>query len=64
MKEYFKNLKEHPGIGTATLFTIMFMFAGMSNKSFQNPLHGMLFGLACSSLIWIIILISNINRGK
>lgn len=62
MKEYFKRLKEHPGLGAATLMTIMFVFAGMSNKSIEKPIDGAIFGLLCSSVVWVTVLISNIKR--
>lgn len=63
MKNYFKRLKEHPGLGMAIVITIMAFFAGASNKSFHVWWHGGIFGLICACvLIWSIILISNFKK--
>lgn len=60
MKDYFKRLKDHPGLGIATILTVMGGFAGAANKSFENTLHGMLFGvIVMGTLVWSIVLISN-----
>lgn len=60
MKDYFKRLKDHPGLGIATILTVMGAFAGAANKNFENPLHGALFGvIVMGTFVWSIVLISN-----
>ena len=63
MKDYFKRLKEHPGINVGISITLLGFVAGAANKSFHEWYMGGLFGLICSAVIvWPIILISNIKR--
>jgi hypothetical protein len=67
MKDYFKRLKDHPGIGVATIMTIMGFCAGASNKSLppEKWWYGGLFGmLAMGIVVWSCVLISNIDRSK
>lgn len=60
MRDYFKRLKNHSGLGTATMFTIIGGLAGMTNKSIQNPLHGFLFGAVFMGVICFgMVLLSN-----
>lgn len=60
MKDYFKRLKDHPGLGIATILTVMGALAGAQNKSFENPLNGALFGVAVMGVfVWSVVLISN-----
>ena len=60
MKDYFKRLKDHPGLGIATALTFMGALAGAQNKSFENPLNGALFGVAVIGVfVWSVVLISN-----
>ena len=62
MKEYFKRLKDHPGLGVATMVTILGFLAGSTNKSlppdkwYIGGLFGMLF-IAIPA--WLMVLISN-----
>lgn len=60
VREYFKRLKTHAGLETATFMTLLSALAGASNKSFENVWHGALFGLVFGGVIfWGIVLISN-----
>jgi hypothetical protein len=60
---YFQRLKDHPGLGVATILTIMGALAGGSNESFNNIWCGSLFGAAfMGGFVWGIVLISNFNR--
>lgn len=62
MREYFKRLKDHPGVGYAFAFTIMGAMAGAQNKS-GPPLTGALFGgLLMGVIVWSMVLISNSGR--
>ena len=62
MKEYFKRLQQHSGIEIAILMTILCVLAGGANKNFESVWGGMLFGLCCSIIIWVIVLISNLKK--
>lgn len=60
MKDYFKRLKDHPGLGIATASTVMGALAGAANESFKNPLNGALFGvIVVGTFVWSMVLISN-----
>jgi hypothetical protein len=60
MKDYFKRLKDHPGLGIGTILTVMGGFAGTQNKNFENPLNGALFGVAVMGVVvFSVILFSN-----
>jgi len=63
MKTYWNNLKEHPGVPLASLMSLLCPLAGMTNKSF-SILHGAIFGLCLSILIWIPVLITNYTNNK
>jgi hypothetical protein len=59
MRDYFKRLKSHPGLGIAVIMTVLGAFA-LAIKSFQNPLHGALFGIIIVGLfVWLPVLLSN-----
>lgn len=60
MKDYFKRLKEHPGVGFATLLTIVMFIAGATNQNVSVCWHGGLFGaLFGGGFFWMIVLLSN-----
>ena len=60
MKAYFKRLKYHPGVSFAIIFTILGGLGGASNKSFQNPWHGFLFGATALGFVtWGLVLATN-----
>lgn len=60
---YFTRLKDHPGLGTGLIFTILGTFAGASNTSFENIWYGALFGtIVMGGFVWSVILISNFDR--
>lgn len=62
MKEYFKRLKDHPGVSVATMMTFLGGLAGASNESFA-PLDGLIFGiLVGGGLTWSIVLITNLRK--
>jgi len=64
MKDYFKRLKEHSGLGTATAMMVMGFLAGAGNKSFAIWWHGGLFGAICISIFcFSAVLLSNFKRG-
>jgi hypothetical protein len=59
---YFERLKDHPGLGMATIMTLMGTFAGASNKSF-GVMEGALFGtIAMGVFVWGMVLVSNFDR--
>lgn len=62
MKDYFKKLKDHPGIGTATAMTIMTFAAVATNKSIHSVSDVLIFGSIWSAIIWIIVLITNLKK--
>lgn len=65
MRDYFKRLKNHAGLDTATFMTIMGTLAGASNKTFPEIWQGALFGLiVVGSIVWTIVLISNFKNVK
>lgn len=53
--QYFKRLKAHPGVPVAAAFTLVFILAGLSNKSL-GLLGGVMIGLLTSSPYWAIVL--------
>ena len=59
MKQYFKRLKNHPGIFWAIIFTIAGVVAALGNHNIHNKVTAIIIGLAFSSLWWIIILTTN-----
>jgi hypothetical protein len=62
MKDYFKRVKNHPGLGFAFILTLLAILAGASNKSFQHVWQGIIFGLIMSSIWWVIILLTSISK--
>jgi hypothetical protein len=62
IKNYFKALKSHPGIPTALMLTFIYVFIGATSSTFKNVINGITMGLIGSSIIWLIVLISNIGR--
>lgn len=62
MKNYFKRLKNHPGLGIATLMSIMCFFAAGTNKSIQTFEGVLILGGIGSAFFWLIVLLSNFNR--
>lgn len=62
MRNYFKRVKEHPGLGFAFMLTILSVLAGGTNKSFPHVWQGIIFGLIMSSIWWIIILLTSIKK--
>lgn len=62
MKDYFKRLKDHPGVGYGLFFPILGALAGASNKSFILW-QGALFGFTLTFILcWMFILTSNGKR--
>lgn len=62
MKDYFKRLKTHHGIGAASLLTVLGALAGATNKS-VDPLTGFLAGGILSGILfWSMVLISNFKK--
>jgi len=62
MKDYFKRLKDHPGVKVATLMTAICVFVGAGNSTFSSGWYGAAFGFTISLIIWLMVLISNIKR--
>jgi len=62
MKDYFKRLKEHAGIGTATMMTIMIFLAVASNKTAHSVVDVLIMGSIFSAVIWSIVLITNLKK--
>lgn len=63
MKNYFKRLKEHPGLPIATIMTVLNTLAGVGNQNFDTPVHGAVFGLAVTFVsLWLPVLISNYKK--
>jgi hypothetical protein len=62
IKNYFKALKTHPGIPTALMLTFIYIFIGVTSSTFKDIINGITMGLIGSSIIWLIVLISNIGR--
>jgi len=60
MRDYFKRLREHSGIGTAIAMSVLGTLAGAANKSSEVIWHGALFGFIVTGVIaWTIILLTN-----
>lgn len=63
MRDYFKRLKEHPGIGFGVVFTLMIFYGALSNKSIQKTEDAMILGAIVSLVFpWSFILISNFKK--
>ena len=61
MRDYFKRLKHHAGLGTATILTIMGFIAGTGNEAaiwWQGGLVGM---AVMGGICWSVVLISNLK---
>lgn len=63
MKKYWNSLKEHAGVQPAAMLTLLAVGAGACNKSL-TVIHGALFGLAMSSVFWLIVLTTNYTNNK
>ena len=59
---YFKRLKSHPGLGIATLMTILCFLAAGTNKSIHSLEGVLILGSIGSAVIWSIVLLSNFGR--
>lgn len=55
MKDYFKRLKEHPGLTGGFIFTAGCFLAAFSNKNMSSE-AALITGSILSLLIWTIIL--------
>lgn len=65
MKEYFKRLKTHPGVGVAIVVSILGFMAGALNKSIPEDkwwMGGLAGFIVTSILAWSCVLLSNIKR--
>ena len=64
MKNYFKRLKDHPGIRYGVLLpTLAFVAVGFGDKPDHVKLiHGLIGMAAMATLVWPPILISNFRR--
>jgi len=62
VREYFKRLKTHPGLGIASIMTFVGALAGGMNPSFQ-VVDGLIFGgLVMGGFCWGAVLISNFRK--
>ena len=59
MKTYFRNLRQHPGLPYATLFTVSGVVAGAP----KGGIKGALVGALVMSVFWIPVLLTT-PRGK
>lgn len=60
MREYFKRLKEHPGVEVATMLCVLGFAAGAGNKSISIWWHGGLMGMLIIGIpVWACVLWSN-----
>lgn len=55
MKDYFKRLKEHPGLVGGSIFTIGCFLAAFGNKNMSSE-AALITGSIASLFIWTIIL--------
>lgn len=55
MKDYFKRLKEHPGLGFASMFTVACFLSAFSNENLTHK-AALIVGSIASLFIWTIIL--------
>lgn len=62
MKNYFNRLKSHPGLGIATIMSILCFLAAGTNKSIHSWEGVLIVGGGGSVLIWSIVLLSNFGR--
>ena len=60
MKNYFKRLKEHPGLEVAIFVTILGFLAGATNKHIEIWWHGGIFGMLFVGIpAWLLVLVTN-----
>lgn len=59
MRDYFKRLRHHPGLETATILSLMMFLAVASNDTVTTWQQVVIGGSVASSFIWMIVLISN-----
>ncbi len=60
MKQYFKRLNDHPGLGISVLVTILSIL--ICSHPQERWYYSWQFGLITSTTIWAIVLISNIKK--
>jgi len=59
MKNYFKRLKSHPGLGVATGMSILSFLAAGTNKNIHSFEGVLILGGCFSAFFWLIVLITN-----
>lgn len=59
MKDYINRLKDHPGLGYATVFSFAGFCAGAMNESFTWWKGGLFGLLIMGGFSWILVLWSN-----
>ncbi len=59
MKDYFKRLKTHPGLGLAAIMTFFCFTAAAKNPNIESWKGVLLLGGIASSIFWGTVLISN-----
>jgi hypothetical protein len=57
MKDYFKRLKEHPGLGFGLIFTLGIYAAALCNKNLPTK-AALILGSIGAGIIWLVILTS------
>lgn len=63
MREYFKRLKEHPGVPVGVMITAMIFIAVCGNKSVKSMEDVLILGSIISLIFpWSAILISNFKK--
>lgn len=55
MRSYWKRLRNHPGVPTASVLTVAFCLAGMSRDD-VSLMQGVVIGLVTSLFMWAIVL--------
>ena len=63
MKQYYQNLKSHPGVPVALLMTVLYIHAGISRKD-ASVLTGICIALVPSLVTWLIVLVTNYTNNK
>ncbi len=58
MKSYFKRLRQHAGLGTATMLTILCYLAAAGNKNTHSIWDGFILGTIAAAIIWLIVLLT------
>lgn len=59
MKNYFKRLKDHPGLLLAFLMTALCFVAAATNNNIHSIKGVLILGAAGSLIFWLMVLISN-----